>query len=77
VAGRSSGTAADSARSPIERRKNEQPTVRKRDYHPDQHGSWSIKAVLPTVCPDLGYDSLDGVHDGPAAEQTFLEVTAP
>lgn len=29
------------------------PIARNRYYHPSQHGSWSIKAVLPAVCPDL------------------------
>ncbi|MGB6223030.1 DUF2779 domain-containing protein [Haloferula sp.] len=53
------------------------PIARNRYYHPDQHGSWSIKAVLPTVCPDLAYDDLDGVQHGQAAQQAFLEAMAP
>ncbi len=53
------------------------PIARSRYYHPDQHASWSIKAVLPTVCPDLAYDNLDGVQDGQAAQQAFLEAMAP
>ena len=53
------------------------PIARQRYYHPDQHGSWSIKAVLPAVCPDLAYDSLDGVKDGQAAQGAFLEAMAP
>jgi hypothetical protein len=52
------------------------PIARSRYYHPDQHGSWSIKAVLPTVCPDLAYESLDGVQDGMAAQGAFLEAMA-
>jgi len=52
------------------------PIARNRYYHPDQHGSWSIKAVLPAVCPDLAYDSLDGVQDGMAAQSAFLEAMA-
>lgn len=50
------------------------PIARNRYYHPDQHGSWSIKAVLPTVCPDLAYASLDGVQHGQAAQAAFLEA---
>ncbi|MCF7673712.1 MAG: DUF2779 domain-containing protein [Akkermansiaceae bacterium] len=50
------------------------PIARNRYYHPDQHGSWSIKAVLPAVCPDLAYDSLDGVQHGQAAQGAFLEA---
>ena len=53
------------------------PIARNRYYHPDQHGSWSIKAVLPTVCPDLAYDQLDGVQHGQAAQAAFLEAIAP
>ena len=33
-------------------------------YHPAMQGSWSIKAVLPTVAADLDYDALSGVQDG-------------
>jgi hypothetical protein len=48
--------------------------VTKRNYcHPDMHGSWSIKAVLPTVAPDLSYDDLDIVSNGAMAEPVFLE----
>ena len=37
-------------------------------------GSWSIKAVLPTVAPDLGYDELELVSSGEMAEPAFLEM---
>ncbi len=40
------------------------PIASKRYYHPSQHGSWSLKAVLPAAVPDLSYDDLDGVQDG-------------
>jgi len=53
------------------------PIARKRYYHPDQHGSWSIKAVLPAICPDLAYDALEGVKDGQAAQGAFLEAINP
>ena len=53
------------------------PIARKRYYHPDQHGSWSIKVVLPAVCPDLAYGALDGVQDGQAAQGAFLEAMGP
>ena len=42
-------------------------------YHPDQHGSASIKAVLP-VLTRLSYEKL-GIRDGTAAAQRFMEVT--
>lgn len=53
------------------------PIARAHYYHPSQQGSWSIKAVLPALCPDLGYDALDGVQDGGAAQQAYLEAIAP
>ena len=46
-------------------------------YHPSQHGSWSIKAVLPAVCPDLSYESLEGVQDGGGAMAGFREAIHP
>lgn len=50
------------------------PIARNYYYHPSQHGSWSIKAVLPALCPDLRYDELDGVQDGGMAMSAFLEA---
>jgi hypothetical protein len=52
------------------------PIARNRYYHPSQHGSWSIKAVLPAVCPELCYDQLDGVQDGGMAVDAFKEAIA-
>jgi hypothetical protein len=40
-------------------------------------GSWSIKAVLPTVAPDLSYASLGEVRDGLAAQTAYLEAIKP
>ena len=50
------------------------PITKRYYYHPDMHGSWSIKAVLPTVAPDLNYDALDIVSSGDMAEPVFLEM---
>jgi predicted RecB family nuclease len=50
------------------------PLTRKNFYHPDMHGSWSIKAILPAVAPDLKYDDLDIVSNGAMAEPAFLEM---
>lgn len=50
------------------------PIARNRYYHPSQHGSWSIKSVLPAICPDLSYDSLHGVQDGGMAASAFTEA---
>ena len=53
------------------------PIVRSRYYHPDQQGSWSIKAVLPAAVPELSYDALEGVQDGGTAMEAFTEAIHP
>ena len=53
------------------------PIARKRYYHHSQQGSWSIKAVLPAAVPELGYDKLEGVQDGGAAMEAFVEAIQP
>ncbi len=50
------------------------PVAREYYYHPNQKGSWSIKAVLPAMCPDLNYADLDGVKDGGMAMDAFIEA---
>lgn len=50
------------------------PVARDHYYHPSQKGSWSIKAVLSALCPDLNYGDLDGVQDGGMAMDAFLEA---
>jgi len=53
------------------------PVAEKRYYHPAQQGSWSIKAVLPTIAPELAYEHLEGVQDGGAAMTAYVEAIAP
>lgn len=53
-----------------------EPIARNRFYHPSQHGSWSLKVLLPALCPDLDYGALEGVHDGNEAQQAYLEAVA-
>lgn len=43
-------------------------------YNPSQKGSWSIKAVLPAMVPDLSYKHLDTVQDGGGAQQAYLKA---
>jgi hypothetical protein len=50
------------------------PPTRRSYYHPAMHGSWSIKAVLPTVAPELSYEALGDVRDGLAAQTAYLEA---
>jgi hypothetical protein len=49
------------------------PIAREHYYHPDMRGSWSIKAVLPTIAPDLAYDNLE-VANGGMAQEAFAEL---
>lgn len=50
------------------------PFVVKHYYHPDMQGSWSLKAVLPTIAPDLAYSNLGEVADGASAQSAYLEA---
>jgi hypothetical protein len=51
------------------------PVARAHWYHRDQRGSWSIKAVLPTV-GDLDYAGME-VKDGREAQGAYLEAIHP
>lgn len=53
------------------------PVTRANYYHPSQHGSWSIKAVLPAVAPELSYELLDGVKNGGMAMEAYAEAIHP
>ena len=50
--------------------------VRTHVYHPDFHGSYSIKAVLPALAPDLGYGDLE-IQEGSLASVAFAKMIAP
>lgn len=54
-----------------------QPVAKARYYHPAQQGSWSIKAVLPCLVPELRYDRLEGVQSGTMAIDACLEMLDP
>lgn len=53
------------------------PVTRANYYHPRMLGSWSIKAVLPTIAPDLDYAQLDGIREGTEASAAYLEAIHP
>lgn len=53
------------------------PVAREHFYHPRQKGSWSIKAVLPAIAPDLRYQDLEGVQHGGMAQEAYLEAIRP
>ena len=52
------------------------PIAREYWYHRDQRGSWSIKAVLPTIVPELEYSGLE-IKDGGEAQAAWLEAAEP
>ena len=52
------------------------PMAREHYYHPAMKGKWSIKAVLPTIAPDLGYDQLE-VGNGGDAQNAYSEIVHP
>jgi hypothetical protein len=59
---------ADPLRAVADRLFDLLPLTRAHYYHPAMKGSWSIKAVLPTVAPDLDYGALGEVRDGTSAQ---------
>ena len=53
------------------------PIVRQHYYHPKMLGSWSIKAVSPTVTPEMDYSELTGIAEGMAAADGYIEAINP
>ncbi len=45
-------------------------------YHPDFHGSYSIKSVLPVLVPEAGYSDLD-IRERSQASLAFAQMIAP
>lgn len=50
--------------------------VRDGYYHPEFHGSFSLKSVLPALVPEFGYGDLQ-IRDGQAATAAYLRMVAP
>ncbi|MDP2483981.1 MAG: DUF2779 domain-containing protein [Candidatus Palauibacterales bacterium] len=50
-----------------------EPTIAHHLYHPDFRGSFSLKVVLPTLCPDLSYEDLV-VRDGSTAQMELARL---
>jgi hypothetical protein len=53
------------------------PPTQQNYYHPDMAGSWSLKAVLPTITTELSYIKLEGIQEGTAASEGYLEAIHP
>ena len=60
----------------IERMFDLWPLAKANYYHPDMHGSRSIKDVLPTIAPELSYNNLS-VANGGMAQDTFAKRMDP
>jgi hypothetical protein len=45
-------------------------------YHPEFHGSFSLKSVLPVLVPELSYEDLD-ITDGSIASVAFAKMIYP
>lgn len=50
--------------------------TRKHIYQAGFNGSFSIKAVGPSLVPGLGYDQLDGIADGMAASASYAALVS-
>jgi predicted RecB family nuclease len=48
------------------------PIVKRCYYHPDQQGSWSLKAIIEPMT-GMSYSNLEGVKVGPEAGAAFIE----
>ena len=49
--------------------------VRSEYYHPEFHGSFSIKSVIPALVPELAYDDLE-IQEGAAASVSYAQLMA-
>ena len=68
---------ADPLQEIINRLLDLHPVVKENYYHPDMLGSWSIKAVLPTINPEMDYSKLEGIAEGMGASDGFIEAINP
>jgi hypothetical protein len=67
---------APALRTVIDRIVDLLPIAHDHYYHHEMRGSWSIKAVLPTIAPELAYDDLAVAHGG-MAQEAFAELLRP
>lgn len=58
----------------VERIVDLHPLVRDHYYHPVMRGSFSIKAVIKALAPELDYGTLDQVHNGTDAQLAYLQA---
>ena len=58
----------------VERLVDLAPPTQQNYYHPDMAGSWSLKAVLPTITTKISYHKLIGIQEGTAVSEGYLEA---
>ena len=51
--------------------------VERHYYHPKMMGSYSIKTVAPSIVPSMDYGALEGINEGTAASEGYLEAIRP
>jgi predicted RecB family nuclease len=64
----------------VEQRVDLLEIIRRTVYHPDFHGSFSLKNVLPVLVPGMGYEGLaigDGMEAAAAYEEMIARGTRP
>ena len=61
----------------VDRLVNLLPWLQNHYYHSAMKGSWSIKAVLPTVAPHLDYSQLEDVQNGTLAQLAYMDIINP
>ena len=66
---------ADALYSIIERLVDLLPVVKRSYYHPDFHGSFSIKSVLPVIAPSMSYEDLQ-IAEGQMASVWYSRALA-
>ena len=57
----------------IARFKDLYDVIRRHYYHPEFHGSFSLKSVLPALVPSLSYSSLN-IQEGNSASLAYLRM---
>ena len=50
--------------------------IRRYYYHPEFYGSFSLKAVLPALLPEMGYESL-AIREGNLASLAYFRMLDP
>jgi len=60
----------------LDRLKDLHAMIRTSYYHPGFHGSFSLKAVLPALVPDMTYGNLE-IQEGQLAGLEYLKMIDP